>query len=515
MPNGLNDPLFRLVKSLTKAEKRNFRLYVNRVQKTDQVKFVQLFDVIDKLKRYDEKMIFVKIPKMKRTQLSNIRRHLYGQLLASLRLINTQKNIDIEIREQIDYARILYGKGLYMDSLRILDRVKATAKQAHQDLLHLEIIEFEKLIESRHITRSIENRAEQLSEEAEKRTRIISHAGELSNLALRLYGLYIKVGHARNEKDYYMVKEFFNSNLPDLPTEKMTFFERIYLCQCYVWYHHILQNFPQCFKYAQKWVDLFKEFPDMQAKDPDLYIRGYNNLLSSLFFMNYHSKFCENLADLEAIGEAYANKFTINSEVQYFQYIYTHKINKHVIEGTFTESLILIPTLEKKLKTYTSHLDQHRILVFYYKIASLYFTSGDNQNAIEYLNRIINLKVGNLREDIQCYARLLNLIAHYELGHFNLLEYLVKSVYRFLRKMEDLNMVQIEILKFLRQSLNAPPQKMKPYFEQLKNRLQKIVDNPHESRSFLYLDVISWLESKIENRPVEDVIHEKFMKNRR
>ena len=157
MPNGLNDPLFRLVKSLTKAEKRNFRLYVNRVQKTDQVKFVQLFDVIDKLKRYDEKMIFVKIPKMKRTQLSNIRRHLYGQLLASLRLINTQKNIDIEIREQIDYARILYGKGLYMDSLRILDRVKATAKQAHQDLLHLEIIEFEKLIESRHITRSIEN----------------------------------------------------------------------------------------------------------------------------------------------------------------------------------------------------------------------------------------------------------------------------------------------------------------------------------------------------------------------
>ena len=56
---------------------------------------------------------------------------------------------------------------------------------------------------------------------------------------------------------------------------------------------------------------------------------------------------------------------------------------------------------------------------------------------------------------------------------------------------------------------------MKPYFEQLKNRLQKIVDNPHESRSFLYLDVISWLESKIENRPVEDVMHEKFMKNRR
>ena len=32
----------------------------------------------------------------------------------------------------------------------------------------------------------------------------------------------------------------------------------------------------------------------------------------------------------------------------------------------------------------------------------------------------------------------------------------------------------------------------------------------HESRAFLYLDVISWLESKIENKSVDSVIREKF-----
>ncbi|MEM9823995.1 MAG: hypothetical protein AAF985_23120 [Bacteroidota bacterium] len=515
MPNEVNDSLFRLVKSLTKAEKRNFRFYVNRVQKKGNIKFVQLFDVLDKQKRYDEQAIFIKIPDMKRQQLSNTRRHLYRQILASLRLINIQKNIDIEIREQIDFARILYGKGLPLDSLRILDRVKNIALNAHQDLLHLEIIEFEKLIEARHITRSIENRADQLAEESQRRTRIVTNAGKFSNLALRLYGLYIKVGHTRNEKDYYMVKEFFHSNLPSYTFESLTFFEKIYLCECYVWYNHILQNFLQNYKYAQRWVDLFNVYPDMKAKDPDLYMRGLNNLLSALFHINYHSRFCEALDALETFGAQFQDRFNKNSEVQFFLYVYTHRINKHFMEGSFTEGLTLMPDLEKKLEEHQLHLDRHRILVFYYKMACMYFSSGDNKQALEYLNEIINLKAGTLREDIQCYARLLHLIAHYELENYNLLEYLVKSVYRFLHKMEDLNHVQKEILKFLRLSLNSLPEDLKIHFIRLRDKLVTRADHPYERRSFLYLDIISWLDCKIKDRPVQEIIQANFKQNRR
>ncbi len=95
------------------------------------------------------------------------------------------------------------------------------------------------------------------------------------------------------------------------------------------------------------------------------------------------------------------------------------------------------------------YLDRHRILVFYYKISSLYFGSGDYDNTITYLNKIINWKV-DLRTDLQCYARLLHLIAHYEIGNFDILEYLIKSVYRFMAKMENLSIVEEEIFKFLR-----------------------------------------------------------------
>ena len=514
MSNLMKDPLFRLIKTLTKSEKRNFRFYVNRIQSSEHIKFVQLFDVLDKQNKYNEEVIFAKIPDMKRKQLSNIKRHLYRQLLTSLRMIHIQKNIDIQIREQIDFAKILYGKGLYMDSLKVLDRVKGMALQTHQDMLHLEIIEFEKLIESRHITRSIENRADQLAEEAEKRRSVIKTASELSNLALRLYGLFIKLGHTRNEKDYYVVTKFFKTNLPEIHFDSLTFFEKIYWCQCHVWYYYIIQNFTQGYKYSQRWIDLFKKKPDMQKKDPDLFIRGYNNLLSTLFKTSYHSRFCEILAEFEAFGELHGKDFNTNSEIYFFLYLNTHRLNKHFIEGSFTGGLYLIPILEKGLKKYSAHLDQYRILIFYYKIACMYFSSGDNESAIDYLNKIINFK-GSLREDLQCYARLLNLIVHYELGHYNLLEYLVKSVYRFLAKMEDLNTVQLEILKFLRKALTTLPENMEGLLIQLKNRFIELQGSPHENRSFLYLDSISWLESKIEGRPVQDVIREKFEKNRR
>ena len=138
-----DDQLISLISSLTKAEKRNFKLYVNRLQSKSDVKFVQLFDIVDKMKVWDDSIVFKKTPSIKKSQLANLKRHLYKQILISLRLIHIQKNVDIQIREQIDFARILYGKGLYIQSLKLLDRIQQIAEDNHQDILQLEILEFQ------------------------------------------------------------------------------------------------------------------------------------------------------------------------------------------------------------------------------------------------------------------------------------------------------------------------------------------------------------------------------------
>jgi hypothetical protein len=511
MASTATDHLFSLIESMTKAEKRSFKLYANRSGGAgDSALFVQLFDVLDKQTVYDEEGIFQKIPELKRSQLSNMKRHLYKQILTSLRLLHISRNIDVEIREEIDFARVLYNKGHYQQSLKLLDRIKAIARETHQDILHLEIVEFEKMIESRHITRAIENRAEELTAESEKRHRVVSNVTRLSNLALKMFSFYVKSGHVRNENEGRYITEFLKSNLPDLRFDELTFFEKIYYCQSYVWYYYILQNFPLHFRYTQKWVDLFEEHPDMRFKDPELYLRGLHSLLTALFFTAKHKKFCQVLKQMELFIARTADEFDTNLEVQAFTFLYTAKINKHYLEGSFSEGLFLVPELVEKLKRYDEFLDSHRTLVFYYKIACLYFGSGDNSRAIDYLNDIINYRAGALVSDIQCYARILHLIAHFELGNYSLLEYLVKSVYRFLAKMEDLNIVQREILSFLRREIHTDPKEIRRAFIQLKAKLEKLQLHPNERRSFLYLDIISWLESKIEGKTVATVIQEKF-----
>ena len=500
------DHLFNLIKTLTKSEKRNFKLYVNRIGGKENAKFIQLFDVIEKQTEYEEDQICKKIPSIKKAQISNLKRHLYRQLLISLRLIHIQRNIDIEIREQLDFAKILYNKGLYLQSLKLLDRIKSIAMEYHQDSLHLEIIEFEKYIESGYITRSMETRADNLTEESEKRIRIIDTTNKLSNLSLKLYGLYIKTGHTRNQKDAYIVWEFFKSNLPEVGITKLTFYEKIYYYQSHVWYNYILQDFLKCYSNALRWVDLFEKNPQMVHTDPSMYLRGYNNLMATLFYIGDHSKFKKHLQSFEQVTKTLNEELNTNGKLLCFQYLQTARINGHFIEGTFNEGVQLIPEIEAGLESFQYHLDQHRVMVFYYKIACMYFGANKNEEALDYLNKIINFKAGNLREDIQCFARMLQLICHYEMGNVDLLEYIIKSVYRFLPKMQDLNIIQTEILKFLRKALYLNEPELRKAFLILKNKLEILSNHPYEKRSFLYLDNISWLESKLSNKHIGDII---------
>lgn len=509
MPKRTTDELFQLIKSLEKAEKRNFKLFVQRNATSSDMKTVQLFDALDKLEDYDEESLLKRNTDIKKQQLSNLKAHLYRQILASLRILKDDNNIQLQLHELMDYSRILYDKGLYLQSLKTLERVKEYAREQHQLTYCLQALIFEKKIEALYITRSIENRAEILSKEVEEVGDQLTMVNRLSNLSLQLYSWYINMGHARDDKDRIAIKAFFESNLPKPASLHKGFYEKHYLYESYCWYGFILQDLLMYYRYCQKWVDAFEHEPLMKKVDTHLYIKGLHNLLNAHFMLQNYDKFNAVLDKFEHFAHSQHANSNDNNRVQSFIYLYTAKINKHFLEGSFTAGLKLIPEIEEKILAFRLKMDRHRILVFYYKIACLYFGSGDNERAIEYLNRIINWKV-DLRTDLQCYSRLLHLIAHYELGNYDLLEYLVKSVYRFMAKMQNLSVVEEEIFRFLKKSFHLDKRQVRPAFISLKNKLEKYKDNPLESRSYMYLDIISWLESKIRNVPVQDIIREKY-----
>ncbi|MFD2586782.1 hypothetical protein ACFSQJ_07560 [Croceitalea marina] len=510
MTNTQKDTLFVLVKSLSKSEKRQFKLYVGRLGVNTDAKFLALFNLMDKMRVYSESQI-LESGIVKKTQLSNLKAHLYKQILVSLRLNPVNQNIRVQIREQLDFATILYQKGLYKQALKILDKAKHIAIDNEEKNVAYEIVELEKIIETQYITRSIPDRADELALQAKELSAHNVMTSKLSNLSLQLYGMMLKVGYVRTDEDLQEVTDYFESHLPDYSIESLGFREKLWLYKAHLWYSFLTQDFLSSYKYASKWVDLFYENEEMIHLNPVFFLKGNHYLLESLFYVKYRSQFKQTLDRLEKMTQN--SDFPKNDNISSlaFLYINSNKLNLHFLEGTFEKGLYLVNIVEYGINKHKDRIDQHHIMLLYYKIACLYFGNGDNKNCIVYLKKIISNKNLKMREDLMCFARVLSLVAHYEAGMDYHLEVQLKSTYKFLLKMNDLQAVQKEMIKFLRSLGDIYPNELRNEFLKLHKELKKYEDHPYEKRAFLYLDIISWLESHLYNKPVGQIIREKAL----
>jgi len=506
--NQQNDSLFVLIKSLSKSEKRQFNLYVGRLEGNVDSKFLLLFKFLDKLKRYDEKAI-IKSNIVTKQQLSNLKAHLYKQILISLRLNPSLKNIRIQLREQLDFATILYQKGLYKQSLKLLDKAKNIAIENEEKNIAYEIVELEKVIESQYITRSINTRADELTIQAKELSLQNVITSKLSNLSLQLYGTLLKTGYVRNDEELEKVTTYFNKKLPQFDFSTLGFREKLWLYKAHLWRSLLTQDFIHSYKFANKWVDLFRQHPKNISFHPVFYLKGKNYLLESLFLVKHFPKFKEELMLFEREIEENKIPLNNNTEILLFQYYYANKLHYHFLEGSFSEGEYLVDIINQKIEIYQSRLDNHHIITLYYKIACLYFGMGKNEQCIYYLSKIISSKNVKIAEDLQCFARILSLIAHYDCGLDYDFERQFKDTYKFLLKMENLQEVQKIFITSIRALGDVYPHEIKAAFKKIHQQLKQFENHPYEKRGFIYLDILSWLESKIENKPISQIIKEK------
>lgn len=500
------DQLIQLIQSLTKAEKKSFRIYANRTNSAGDQLYMQLFDYIDGCKTYNEAELLKKIPLIKKAQLSNIKANLAKQILANLRLLHKNENIDIHIREMLDYTEILQSKGMTLAALDMLDKARKLAKSHQKAMLRYEILDIERKIETQYITGSSAKKASEININSDKLLKKVHLLDKLSNLSLMIYGMYLKYGYVRSQRDYEQVRDFFFSNLPEIKPDKIGLYERIYYFQSYVWFYHMTQDFVNYYKYSQKWVEVFREHPFLIKDDPILYLKGVHNALNALYMANKRERFQHYFALYCEHESAYGDKMSVNHLASYFLFKYVHLLNGIFLSGNYEQGVKDISELTQALDHSNYQWDTNRVMVFYYKIACVYFGADDYDSALTYLNKINHSPIGGLREDIQCFARILSLISHYELGNEFLLKYQIKSVYRFLSKMEEMQAVQKEILSFIRRTPEMNRKDIMQEFIQIRAKLVKYQSDPYERRPFLYLDIIAWLDSKIEKKRIQEVI---------
>ena len=207
-------------------------------------KFILLFHLMEKSKSYNEDEI-IKSGIVAKTQISNIKAHLYKQILISLRLNPAHHNIRIQLREQLDFATILYHKGLYRQSLKILEKAKNTAIAHQEKSIAHEIVELEKVIETQYFAKSTSDRVLSLVTQTQELVAQNTVASQWSNLSLQLYAMMLQFGYARTAQEQELVRSFFELNAPDEHMEEWGIREKLWYYKAHLWYHFLLQDFLQ------------------------------------------------------------------------------------------------------------------------------------------------------------------------------------------------------------------------------------------------------------------------------
>ena len=98
--------------------------------------------------------------------------------------------------------------------------------------------------------------------------------------------------------------------------------------------------------------------------------------------------------------------------------------------GRFEAGASLIQEIDVLLARHSDKVPTSRRINFYYNLTIYHFMSGQWKKALNWLNQLLNLPKSEVREHLQDFARIIQLVIHLEPGNQDLLEYLFRSAYR-------------------------------------------------------------------------------------
>ncbi|MFA5782118.1 MAG: hypothetical protein WC868_07590, partial [Bacteroidales bacterium] len=180
--------------------------------------------------------------------------------------------------------------------------------------------------------------------------------------------------------------------------------------------------------------------------------------------------------------------------------------------GEFEKAIILINELQTRINYFNSiPISRYKIFLMY-NISYIYFALGNYSKALFWINKVLNITETKEPVDIFCFARIINLLIHYELKNFEVIDYIYKSNIRFFNKRNRLYKLEVMIFDFVKQKMlkETSRKKLIKDFALLKKELLKITVSPQDKKALQYFDYIAWVDSKIKNVSLADVIMKKL-----
>lgn len=516
MSKQSSDHLFRLIKSLTTAEKRYFKIFAGRHTIGDKNEYVHLFDAIDKQADYDEGKL---IKHFKNSTFGHspaiAKNRLYETILKSLHAFHADSSVDVELQRLLHSAEILFKKSLYDDSRKILNRAKKLAIKYEKHFTLLEIHRWDKkLIEKdSYVSNNIEDITEMHKTDQELLGKVNNYI-DFWYIKSRLFLLLNKRGKVRDSSELNNFKTIIDNTLLKNEDKALSYETRYLYYHIYSAYYFGIGDYKNSYTYIRKHLELIEMHAELFEEEPNKYFAVLSNMIYLCTQLRKFDEIPVYLKKLKEIPKGYVKKMTEDLSIKLFSSTHSAELSLYIQTGAFDKAFDLVDEIEMGLKKYRNKISKVRVAYFYFNLSIVYFALGDYSGALKWINMLLNDNDIDSSQDIHCIGRIFNLIIHLEIGNNDLIPYTFRSTQRYLSKRKRIYRFESVFLQFINKLSKADSAgEIRNTFHALRPELQSLVKDPFEKVVFEYFDFITWVEGKYLGIPFREMVIKKIDQN--
>lgn len=507
MPKTPSNKLFELIKSLSGSEKRYFKIFANKGD-TKANKYIQLFDAIHAQSTFDEAALKREIYQNKpihSRKYSELKAYLYDLILKSLQAYDEKSSIEYRLKGMLLSVRSLYKRSHFEACHDVLYKARKLSKKYEAFHILLEILRWEKEIAYAQTNISyLDEELERIDEEEKWCLERLANISAYRNIFFKLLVIIRKGSSFRDENRQATFKQIIDHPLLQNNKKAQCYQSKMLYYRIWSIYSYASLDWKNFHEYGKLLLESMESQPLMLKEDVSEYISALSNFISS----------CSVLKQYEVM-QVYLEKFlhisanTSDDEFKIHRQYYLNKLELCVRTGEFEEGLQTLDSHFKQMKKFDQR--SFEVSSFYINYVFIYFGVGQFGQALNYLNLWLNLPKNNERQDLQSFARILNLVIHYELGNVILLDSLLRSTNRFLKKQQQIYQYEKLMLEFIKSAIKILNKKdLNQELVELSQCLKDIEQHPIEAALLQYFDIQAWITSKINHRSFGELVREKY-----
>lgn len=512
MPAKSQDHVHRLIRSMSRAEKRYFKLHLTRNGQEQGSNQDVLFDAIADMERYDEAALLSRFRQETFTHHFAItKRRLYEAILRSLEAFHAESSVDARINKVLHQVEILHQRALYDDALKALQSARKLAHAHERHPGMLAVMEWEqRLIECRNYAETDAVMLDAQRERGEQLRRSQSELDVLWHIKSRLFKQIYGQGSVREAASLGRLQELLDHPLlrdgSALCTSRARFL-----------HHHIrsaaafaMGLAEECRSHLHANLSLLERHRAHFQDEPNLILGVMSNLAYVCVQCGRYTEAFALLKRFRTLPGQWNMPETEDLDLKLFATTTSLELSMHLRLGEVDKALELVPIVERGLRQHASRIGPVRRASLQYQAAYAQFASGHADKALRWMNDLLNSLRANDASEVACFARLLHLLILQELGKKELLPYAIRNTERFLKLHDRARRFEPRLLRLLKTLLRARTKdEREEALLSFRNDAVDLLDDPLERGVLEHLDPIAWAESKLSGRSLAEAMKER------